>query len=168
MRVITLNSEQLACVGARDGVTVCVAGPGSGKTTVLIQRFGTMLLTQIPIEDILNLTFTSSAAENMVKKAGFADGKSVFRTFHSFALAIIDREREYLDFDLCDTIIPVEMQNYKLLFDLVRVYPGIRHWEGLQEKISEWKRTGVTPERALDEEAHSGAAYYMALAYRGL
>jgi len=163
---LNLNAEQLACVQARDGVWVTVAGPGSGKTTTLIQRFGTLLLTQVPIEEILNLTFTSSAAENMVKKAGFADGKSVFRTFHSFALAVIDREREYLDFDLCDTIIPVEMENYKLLFDLVRVYPGIGHWETLQEKISEWKRTGVTPEVALEENAHADVDYYKALAYR--
>jgi DNA helicase-2/ATP-dependent DNA helicase PcrA len=161
-----LNEAQLACVAARDGVFVTIAGPGSGKTSVLIQRFLVMLMNGIPQEDILNLTFTSSAAENMATKAGIKDAKTIFRTFHSFALQIIDREREYLDFDLCDTIIPVELQNYQLLFDLVKIYQGISSWESLQEKISEWKRTGVTPEQALEETAHMREEYYQALAYR--
>jgi ATP-dependent DNA helicase UvrD/PcrA len=161
-----LNEAQQACVAARDGVYCTIAGPGSGKTSVLIQRFLMMLLHQIPQEDILNLTFTSSAAENMAVKAGIKDAKTIFRTFHSFALQVIDREREYLDFDLCDTIIPVELQNFQLLFDLVKIYPGISSWESLQNKISEWKRTGVTPDQALEETAHLKEEYYQALAYR--
>jgi DNA helicase II / ATP-dependent DNA helicase PcrA len=163
---VKLNDAQLACVSARDGVWVVIAGPGSGKTSTLIERFLMMLLNQIPQDDILNLTFTSSAAENMLAKAGIKDVKSVFRTFHSFALQIIDREREYLGFDLCDTIIPVELQNYQLLFDLVKIYQGAGSWETLQAKISEWKRNGVSPSQALEECAHLREEYYQALAYR--
>ena len=161
-----LTESQLTCINTRDGVVVTIASAGSGKTTTLIQRFLMMLVNQIPQEDILNLTFTSSAAEHMAMKAGIKDAKSIFRTFHSFALQIIDREREYLDFDLCDTIIPVELQNYQLLFDLVKIYPCISSWESLQEKISHWKRNRINPEQALEESAHLKEEYYQALAYR--
>ena len=80
---LQLNAEQVACTEAIDGVNVVIAGPGSGKSTVLIERWGKMICKGIPLSDILNLTFTSSAAEGMVAKAGIIDANKVFRTFHS-------------------------------------------------------------------------------------
>lgn len=163
---VVLNAEQQAVVDAREGVHICVAGPGSGKTETLIRRYLAMLGAGIPSKDILNLSFTSAAATEMVKRAGgLLNAESVFRTFHSFAIEILKKEKEFLPFKICDTVIPVAMEEYQLLFDLVKIYPAI-NWRTLQEKITKWKCDNILPDRAIDEARNNGIEYFYALAYR--
>ena len=159
-----LNLQQQAAVNAIDGVFVCIAGPGSGKTTVMIERYKNMLIKGIPSSQILNLTFTNSAAAEMVKRSGFLDDKSVFRTFHSFAIDLLKKERANIPFELCDTIIPVAMEDYQLLFDLVKQYPSVSNFRRLQERISEYKKKNIMPDRAIAEAI--GPEYFYALAYQ--
>ncbi len=161
-----LNSEQQACVDAIKGVWVTIAGPGSGKTAVLIDRHLRMLLSGIDTNDILNLTFTSAAAAEMVKRVGLTDAEKVFRTFHSFAIDLLKKEREHLPFKLCDTVIPVGNEEYKLIFDLVRQFPAINNFRMLMGKISQWKRENIDPEQAIEEARHLGIEYFYALAYQ--
>ena len=165
--MIEFNAEQKACIDAIDGVWVAVSGPGSGKTTVLIERFMRMLIQGIPQKDILNLTFTHAAAEEMVRRAGLINADTIFRTFHSFAMELLKKEREHLSFKLCDTVIPVGMEDYKLLFDLIKAYPALKNYRTLKEKISEWKRNNIEPDEAVEQSRHSkGVEYYYAAAYR--
>jgi DNA helicase II / ATP-dependent DNA helicase PcrA len=145
-----LNEEQTAAVNAVKGIFVTVAGPGSGKTTILTQRFKNMLMQGISDRDILNLTFTAAAAEEMIRRVGLFDADKVFRTFHSFALDFAKKERENFPFPLCDTVIPVRGEDYKLLFDLCRGF-GIWDYEDLKSQISAWKRTNISPEQAMIE-----------------
>jgi len=145
-----LNEEQQVVVRAIKGVYVVVAGPGSGKTTVSIQRFKNMLMEGIQERDILNLTFTSAAAEEMVRRTGLLNADKVFRTFHSWALDFAKKERSNFPFTLCDTVIPVRGEDYKLLFDLCHKH-GIWDYEDLQGSISAWKRTNIDTEAALRE-----------------
>lgn len=152
-------------MNAQDGVFVVIASPGSGKTECVIQRFMKMLMRGIPSSDILNLSFTSAAASEMVKRAGLLDSESVFRTFHSFAIEILKKERQHLPFELCDSIIPVAAEDYQLLFDLVKIYPTC-NWRTLKERIERWKCDDVLPDQAVDENRHRGAEYFYALAYR--
>lgn len=157
------NDEQQACLDAIDGIHVVIAGPGSGKTTTLVQRYLGMLTRGIQSKDILNLTFTSAAAAEMVKRVGLLDSESVFRTFHSFAIELLKKERAELSFKLCDTVIPVGMEDYALVFDLVKRYPVIKNFRTLMEKISCWKRTNVEPRQAKAEA--SNQEFFYALAY---
>jgi DNA helicase-2/ATP-dependent DNA helicase PcrA len=157
------NEQQKQVINAIDGSWVVVAGPGSGKTTVLLERHIQMLIRGIQQKDILNLTFTSAAAAEMVKRIGILNAESVFRTFHSYALDLMKRERAHVPFQMCDTIIPVRGEDYQLLFDLVKMYPAITSFRILQGRISEWKRTGVEPEQALKESI--GKDYFYAQAY---
>ncbi len=163
--MIVLNQEQQAVVDAVDGTWVTVAGPGSGKTTTLIQRYLNMLTKGIPSKDILNLTFTASAASEMVSRAGLLDANKVFRTFHSFALELIKNERRNLPYKLCDTVIPVALEDYKLLFKLVDSYKAITNYQLLKEMISGWKRSNIEPEQAI-AETNNDREYFYALAYR--
>jgi superfamily I DNA/RNA helicase len=97
--ILPLNPDQEVAANSINGNIVVVAGPGSGKTAVSIQRFMRMRATHnIPVRDILNLTFTRSAATEMVERMGMDDAKSVFRTFDSYALEILQKERANLPF----------------------------------------------------------------------
>lgn len=164
--VVSLDKEQQECVDSRDGVYVVLAGPGSGKTRVLVQRYISMLVSGIPTSDMVNLTFTNAAAVEMVQRVGLLDAENVFRTFHSFALDLLKKERAHLPYSLCDTIIPVQMEDYQLLFDLVKIYPTI-NWRTLHEKITAWKCQDIMPDKAIEQcRAARGTEYFYGLAYR--
>jgi superfamily I DNA/RNA helicase len=160
-----LNPEQQIAANALDGVWVVIAGPGSGKTTVMIQRYLNLLSRGIPTSDILNLSFTSAAASEMVKRVGLLDAEKVFRTFHSFALEILKKERAHLPFQLCETVIPVATEDYRLLFDLIRQFPAINNFRTLKKKIETWKCQNVEPNQAIEETRNLGKEYFYALAF---
>lgn len=160
---MNLNEQQKTVVNAIDGIWVVIAGPGSGKTACMVERFLNMITTGIQVRDILNLTFTNSAATEAAARVGILNADKVFRTFHSFALELIKKERDHLSFKLTDTVIPVRGEDYQLLFDLVKMYPAISSFRTLQGKLSEWKRSNVEPEQAIREA--TGKEYYYALAY---
>ncbi|MCC6176194.1 MAG: UvrD-helicase domain-containing protein, partial [Chloroflexi bacterium] len=61
-----LSPEQLRAVLAADGPALIVAGPGSGKTTVLAARIAYLILSrQVPPTSILALTFGTKAAREL-------------------------------------------------------------------------------------------------------
>lgn len=62
-----LNQEQAACVdGAADAPVLIIAGPGTGKTTVMVLRaLRHLLVDGIPPEHILITTFTKKAAQEV-------------------------------------------------------------------------------------------------------
>lgn len=136
------------------------------NTHTLIQRYLGMLMKGVSANDILNLTFTSAAADEMVSRVGLLGAESVFRTFHSWAIDFLKRERAHLPFRVEDTIIPVYGQDFQLLKDLLKTYPAITSFRALKEKISEWKRSGVDPDEAIEQEYHNGPAFFLAAAYK--
>jgi len=164
--VLTLNSEQQEAVDAINGDYVVISGPGSGKTRVTVERYLKMRARGIPDRDILNLTFTSGAASEMVERVGLLNATEVFRTFHSFCLDLLKRERAFIPFPTCPTIIPVRGESFMLMKDLLKIYPPITSYRALSDRITEWKALNVDPDQALNEEFNSGIGYFYALAYR--
>src|SRR5437868_8118283 len=71
----TPAQEAAADVAARHLDSCIVAGPGSGKTTVLVEYFRRLVLEGVDPLRILAITFTEKAAGNMRKKlaAAFKD-----------------------------------------------------------------------------------------------
>jgi superfamily I DNA/RNA helicase len=157
------NPQQQQIISAIDGVWVVIASPGSGKTACMVERHLNMIMKGINTKDILNLTFTSAAAAEAAKRVGLLNSEQIFRTFHSYALELIRKERAYLPFKVTDTVIPIGGVEYQLLFDLVKQYPAISSFRTLQGMISEWKRQNIEPEQAIQEAI--GKEYYYALAY---
>jgi len=142
----------MACVEAISGNIVTIAGPGSGKTTVLIRRYLDMISKhRIPSTDILNLTFTAEAAKNMVERVGLVGAEKVFRTFHSLALDIIMKEKEHLPFQVGEFVLPSYGQDFQLLRDLMKMYPAITTFRSLKDRIAEWKASNVSPKQAIEE-----------------
>jgi len=89
-----LNKGQKEAVDAIEGPVMVIAGPGTGKTTILTLRIANILKkTDVPPDAILALTFTESGVRAMRKKLSEIIGSTAYRvkihTFHSFANDII-------------------------------------------------------------------------------
>ena len=89
-----LNTEQKRRLILLRGPVMVIAGPGTGKTQVLILRIAKILLeTQIEPENILALTFTESAVYEMRKRLVDLIGTPGYRveinTFHGFCNKLI-------------------------------------------------------------------------------
>lgn len=158
-----LDTDQQACVDALDGVYVVVAGPGSGKTHTLVSRYLNLLVHGVSEKDILCLTFTAEAATEMASRSGIVNAKDVFRTFHSFVLDLIQKERSNLSFKLKDAILPWEFEDFDLRQKLIKCYPIIRKVDDLKDYISSKKRMSIAPEQALSDAA--GMEMFFAEAY---
>lgn len=96
----TLNAAQKEAVDAIEGPVMVIAGPGTGKTTVLTLRIANILRkTDTPANGILALTFTESAVHSMRVKLTEYVGAEAYRvnlfTFHGFAQEIITRYPEF-------------------------------------------------------------------------
>ncbi len=94
------HEEQLKAIRHKDGPMMVLAGPGSGKTTVITNRV--MTLTEeyhIPPASILVITFTRAAAREMRQRyerlAGKPAGALTFGTFHSVFFSILRHAYNY-------------------------------------------------------------------------
>lgn len=89
-----LNPEQRTAVDAIEGPVIVIAGPGTGKTSILTLRISNILKqTDTQPENILALTFTESGVHSIRKKLVDIVGAVGYRvpicTFHSFCNDII-------------------------------------------------------------------------------
>ncbi len=89
-----LTTSQQKGVTITDRDLCVVAGPGSGKTRVLVERFSNLVIKQkIPINEILTLTFTEKAANEMKE-----------RVARSFEEKGMEKERQEIEFAYLSTI----------------------------------------------------------------
>lgn len=89
-----LNQAQKQAVTHSNGPLLIVAGAGTGKTTVLINRLAYLVLSEgFKTEDVLLLTFTEKAAGEMSDRAGdilpYGYLDLWIHTFHGFAERIL-------------------------------------------------------------------------------
>lgn len=91
---INLNKAQKEAVTHTGGPLLLVAGAGTGKTTVLINRLAYLLIDKkVSSEEVLLLTFTEKAAGEMEERADIALPYGYIdlwiNTFHGFSERII-------------------------------------------------------------------------------
>lgn len=94
-----LNPAQKKAVDTIEGPVMVIAGPGTGKTSILTLRIANILKkTDTAPENILALTFTESGAYAMRKKLvsiiGTAGYKVNINTFHGFCNEVIKQYPE--------------------------------------------------------------------------
>src|SRR3954447_23287231 len=87
----SLTPAQLAAVTHVDGALLILAGPGSGKTRVVTQRVAHLLQQGIAGKNILALTFTNKAADEMkARLARLVPLPTVWMgTFHRFCARLL-------------------------------------------------------------------------------
>ena len=97
-----LNPAQLDAVTHQGGPLLVVAGAGSGKTRVLTRRIAWLIEQGLSPFEILAITFTNKAADEMKHRVAELVGpvaqKMWVSTFHSACVRILRREAAAIDF----------------------------------------------------------------------
>lgn len=98
-----LNPIQRQAVENTEGPTLILAGAGSGKTKALTHRVAYLIqVKKVPPENILMVTFTNKASEEMKKRILSLLGdyskssQPIMGTFHSLCARILRKEGSYL------------------------------------------------------------------------
>ena len=104
-----LNSAQLEAVTSTEGPYLVIAGAGSGKTRVLVYRVAYLVEKGVAPDEILLLTFTRRAAEEMLRRASLILDDRCKKvsggTFHSFANRTLRKYASFLGFSNNFTIL---------------------------------------------------------------
>ncbi len=159
-----LNEQQQEAVTAADGSLLILAGAGSGKTRVITHRIAYLLTRGILPRNILAITFTNKAAEEMRRRVekltGFTAGFWI-STFHSMCARILRIESDRMAFDNNFTIYD-STDSRSLIkkimkekdVDFSRYEPKV-----LQSIISKAKTDLVSPDH-FTYESFRGDAYF--------
>lgn len=103
-----LSEIQKSIINDKENKYITVfAGPGSGKTMVLVHKLASLLLLEdIKYEQLLMLTFSRVAATEFKKRLRELIGNAVkfvdIKTFHSYCFDIIGRQG---DLDKCENVV---------------------------------------------------------------
>ena len=104
-----LNKEQREAATTIYGNLLILAGAGSGKTYTLVSRIAYMIDSGINPENILLLTFTNKAAEEMKKRIirdiGETGEKTTALTFHSFCANLLRKYSSLVKIDNNFTVL---------------------------------------------------------------
>ncbi|MEG2540223.1 MAG: UvrD-helicase domain-containing protein [Clostridia bacterium] len=107
MTEFLLNEEQQKAVQDTEGAILVIAGAGSGKTRVLTARICHLIDIGVDPYNILAITFTNKAANEMKNRISSANcaGASVWTsTFHSMCAKILRIDCDKLNYDSNFTI----------------------------------------------------------------
>ena len=128
-----LTAAQREAVSHVDGPLMILAGPGSGKTRVVTHRIAYLLAEHVPARQILALTFTNKAADEMRSRLDrLAPRQPVWMgTFHRFCARLLRQHANLVGLDENFTIYDTD-DSAKLLkeaideadLDLTHVTPG--------------------------------------------
>jgi len=152
-----LNPEQLEAVKCIEGPMLVLAGAGSGKTKVLTYRVAYLVASGVPFNEILCLTFTNKAANEMRNRItsllGELGKKSLggqgwIGTFHSLFARILRAEAEKLGYSSNYTIYD-EDDSLRTIRELLRernLSEEIFSPSAIRWKISQLKNKAVLPE----------------------
>ena len=164
-----LNPQQAKAVACLEGPLLVMAGAGSGKTRVLTYRIANLIANGVAPWNILAITFTNKAANEMKSRAAKLIGPSAEKvwlgTFHSFCARILRREiavtgkfnSNFAIFDAADT---------KSLMRLCMNELGFHedHVNTFQNKISDAKNSLLDPAQFKENVHHSPENFYFNIA----
>ena len=160
MNIDNLNDKQKEAVINTDGPMLVLAGAGSGKTKVLTTKIAYLIEQGIDPYNIIAITFTNKAANEMKSRVenmlGISAGKIQISTFHSFGLSIIKRHYEKLGLDNNFTIIDSDdvLSTIKRILKDMNLDPKFYNPKTIRNKISSAKNELMNPDE-LDKFTNS-------------
>ena len=113
--VVELNKQQRAIVEATEPYVVVVATAAAGKTRCITERVRWLLNNGVPGEEIVTITFTNAAAEEISERLGNPTGVFI-GTIHSLA-------NYYLKTSGIDTSRVLNDEKFDDLFKLIKKNP---------------------------------------------
>jgi len=154
-----LNVAQKKAVDSVEGPVMVIAGPGTGKTTILTLRIANILrLTDTPANGILAITYTDAGVKAMRRKLQNIIGDRAhdvrIHTFHSFAASIISEYQDhFLRLNEMKQMTDIEQESLirKIIEDekYIELRPAGKpdvYVSGIIRGIDEAKREAMTPE----------------------
>ncbi|WP_443090229.1 DNA helicase Rep [Basfia succiniciproducens] len=166
-----LNPQQQQAVEYTSGPCLVLAGAGSGKTRVIINKIAYLIekCGYLP-KQIAAVTFTNKAAREMKERVAHSIGKELSKglivsTFHTLGFDIIKREYKHLGFKANMTLFD-EHDQMALLKELTEDY--LQQDKDLLRElisvISNWKNDLIMPAQAAkiarDEKQQTFAKCY--------
>ncbi len=104
-----LNHQQEIAVSHKDGPILVLAGAGSGKTRVIVNRIQHLItVSHVPAWQVLAITFTNKAANEMrerVQSMPDMNAGATIGTFHSVCARILRSEHHHLQVHANFTIV---------------------------------------------------------------
>lgn len=159
-----LNDQQRQAVITTEGPVLVIAGAGSGKTRALTHRVAYLMSEHaIPGENILAVTFTNKAAQEMRERIlKLVPGNTVLPmigTFHSVCVRLLRRHIHLLDYENQFTIYDTADQLIlmKHLFDDLKMDTKELNPKAVLAHISNAKNKLITPR---EFEAHYADSYF--------
>ena len=113
-----LNKQQLLAVSKINGPMLIIAGAGSGKTSVISNRIVNLLKNNVKEKNILALTFTNKAADEMKDRVEKIYEKKLknleIMTFHGFGVEFLRKNIEVLPYKKNFSIYDIQDQEILL------------------------------------------------------
>ena len=163
-----LNDAQREAVQTTEGPVLVIAGAGSGKTRTIVYRLAHLVQQGVDPAQILLLTFTRKAAQEMLFRAETILGRPLTGTsggtFHSFAYAVLRQNAQDLGFDAGFTLMDrADSENIcKEVKDDLKLGKGDRSYpkkSTLLDMITKSRNKELTIEALLEKEAYHLSPY---------
>lgn len=158
-----LNKKQKMAVDTIEGPVMVIAGPGTGKTTILTLRIANILrLTDTPPSGILAITFTDAGVKAMRMKLREIIGSRAdevrIHTFHGFASSVFAEFPDHFT-HIYRTLQMTDIEAQELVRGILKdkKYRQIRplgepdfYISAILKTVSDAKRDALTPEMVRD------------------
>lgn len=158
-----MNSDQSAAVKFNKGPLLLIAGAGTGKTYVIVEKIKYLISHNLAKpEQILALTFTEKAASEMEERVDRAIPYGYFQmwisTFHSFADQILKEHASHIGLNpgfrlLADAETVLFLKENLFLFNLSYFRPlgnPNKYLEGLHKHFSRLRDEDISPAQYIE------------------
>ena len=121
---LELDKIQKEIVNSNENKILVIAGSGSGKTRVLTERIKRLINDGVPSKNIVAITFTNFAADEMKERLGSIVGEAFIGTIHSYANKILLANN-------ISTVRYIEEEDFDKFFELIKnnnvTFPYVEH-----------------------------------------
>lgn len=145
-----LNENQLEAVKTTEGNVRVVAGPGSGKTKVLVTRYNELTEEMgIPESNVLCISFTNKATREIKERIKAMKGRSfdgnLVTTYHGFCIKVLRGNMGFFHFPKGINVLDYEDQKaiLKEVYKELGIKAKSNNYKSVLGKVSAFKSNNV-------------------------